>query len=135
VHGYDACSAKWRDDPVRAAIEKKGQRDAAAKRQADASAHMAQLLKKKLEGREFVTEEAMEDDEANYRRGLELQRKRLMEEGGSESDSESSVFDPFANKCCAARAASAMLHRSRAAPARQAAEAGREEAAEGAGAA
>ena len=32
VHGMDSLSAKWRDDPVRAALEKKKNREAAADR-------------------------------------------------------------------------------------------------------
>ena len=38
VHSMDAMSAKWRDDPVRAALEKKQNREAAADRLAAANA-------------------------------------------------------------------------------------------------
>jgi hypothetical protein len=48
VHGMDALSAKWRDDPVRAALEKKQNREAAADRQAKANAMASELLKKRL---------------------------------------------------------------------------------------
>ena len=48
VHGMDAMSAKWRDDPVRAALEKKKNREAAADRMAKANEMAGELLKKRL---------------------------------------------------------------------------------------
>lgn len=109
VHSMDACSGKWRDDPVRAAIEKKQNRENAASRQAASAAHVAALLKAKMEGLEgrskstglssIEPEPSAIGSDADYRKQLDAQRKRLMDGAGSESDSsESSVFDPWANK-------------------------------------
>ena len=127
VHNFDACSKLWRDDPVRAALEKKQRAEASAQQRAESSAKMAALLQRKL-NEKAGTDLGMGgpsgsevDDEANYRRVrafpsrgarrrtislwrafqvLELQRKRLLDGHSSDSDSsESSVFDPFANKC------------------------------------
>eukprot|EP00965_Chrysotila_dentata_P000733 23031-Pleurochrysis_carterae.AAC.2 len=48
-HAYDACSAKYRDDPVRAAIERRANAEMAQKRQAEAAARASQILKSRLE--------------------------------------------------------------------------------------
>lgn len=111
VHGMDALSKKWRDDPVRAALEKKSSRDAAAERIAQANAIAGDILKKRLESqgsshagsssRRFDEEEgaAAGMSDADYRLALERQRKKLMD--GDQSDSSSSnisVFDPFQSK-------------------------------------
>ena len=104
VHGMDAMSKTWRDDPVRAAIEKKQNREAAAERMAKANAMASELLQKKLaagsSSRLEPDEEATAMNDADYRKLLERQRKKLMD--GNDSDSSSSnisVFDPFQSKC------------------------------------
>ena len=71
VHGMDALSAKWRDDPVRAALEKKKNREAAADRMAQANAMASEILKKKLAS--TTSSRAMDDEgsssmnDADYR--------------------------------------------------------------------
>jgi len=102
----DAMSSKWRDDPVRAALEKKKNREAAAERQAKAGAMASEILKKRLEAnskreREEEAEEAAAggSGDADYRLLLERQRKKLMEDNDSDSSSSNiSVFDPFQSK-------------------------------------
>jgi hypothetical protein len=48
VHSMDAMSSKWRDDPVRAALERKQNRAAAADRLAAANAMASEVLQKRL---------------------------------------------------------------------------------------
>ena len=107
VHGMDAMSKKWRDDPVRAALEKKQNREAAADRMAKANAMASEILQKRLAaaGASSSAMHAAEDEDgaamndADYRKLLERQRKKLMD--GNESDSSSSnisVFDPFQSR-------------------------------------
>mmetsp|Transcript_9537 Transcript_9537/g.20886 ORF Transcript_9537/g.20886 Transcript_9537/m.20886 type:complete len:180 (-) Transcript_9537:542-1081(-) len=100
-HAYDACSAKYRDDPVRAAIERRANAEMAQKRQAEAAARASQILKSRLEAGMQVKSASMaafeEDEDTRFRRELEEQRKRLMADYSSDSSS-SSVFDPFKNK-------------------------------------
>ena len=48
VHGMDALHSVYRDDPVRAALEKKKNREAAADRMAQNNAMASELLKKRL---------------------------------------------------------------------------------------
>ena len=74
VHNFDACSKLWRDDPVRAALEKKQRAEASAQQRAESSAKMAALLQRKL-NEKAGTDLGMGgpsgsevDDEANYRR-------------------------------------------------------------------
>ena len=110
VHGMDALSKKWRDDPVRAALEKKSSRDAAAERIAQANAIAGDILKKRLESQEsshagsssrrFDEEEgaAAGMSDADYRLALERQRKKLMDGDQSDRQSNISVFDPFQSK-------------------------------------
>ena len=111
VHGFDAMSKKWRDDPVRAALEKKQNREAAAERMAKANAMASEILQKRLAaaggGASSSSMQAIDDgddgtamNDADYRKLLERQRKKLMD--GNESDSSSSnisVFDPFQSRC------------------------------------
>ena len=118
VHSMDAISSKWRDDPVRAALEKKKNREAAADRLVQANAIASELLKKRLAASSASNafdaadeQEGAAMTDADYRKLLERQRKKLMD--GDDSDSSSSnisVFDPFQSKCAAAAAAS---HRTR----------------------
>ena len=63
VHNMDAMSAKWRDDPVRAALEKKKNREAAADRMAAANVMASEILKKKLE-KATSSSLALADEEA-----------------------------------------------------------------------
>lgn len=101
VHNMDAMSSKWRDDPVRAALDKKKNREAAAERMAKANALASEILKKRMEAGSKVQHEGEEESggDADYRLLLERQRNRLME--GNDSDSSSSnlsVFDPFQSR-------------------------------------
>jgi hypothetical protein len=107
VHGMDAMSKKWRDDPVRAALEKKQNREAAADRMAKANAMASEILQKRLAaaGASSSSMQAAEEEDsaamndADYRKLLERQRNKLMD--GNDSDSSSSnisVFDPFQSR-------------------------------------
>jgi len=114
VVGYksDACSEKWRDDPVRAALEKRKNRENAADRMAQANAMASEILQKKLASQASKSAAgasslgALEDEDgagtsndADYRLLLERQRKKLMDGGDSDSSSSNiSVFDPFMSK-------------------------------------
>ena len=96
VHGMDAMSKKWRDDPVRAALEKKQNREAAADRMAKANAMASEILQKRLAaaGASSSSMQAAEEEDsaamndADYRKLLERQRNKLMD--GNDSDSSSS---------------------------------------------
>ena len=48
VHSMDSLSAKWRDDPVRAALEKKKSREGQAAAREEAGRRATQLLERKL---------------------------------------------------------------------------------------
>ena len=109
VHNMDAMSSKWRDDPVRAALERKQNREAAAGRMAQANAMAAEILQKRLQaaggagssGRsrlEDVDDDPRQMNDADYKQLLERQRKRLMEDDESSSSSNISVFDPFQSR-------------------------------------
>ena len=100
VHSMDALSAKWRDDPVRAALEKKQGREAKAENRRVANEKAAEILKSQLEQANSsknrrALDDAGEDEDENYKKLLEKQRKRLME-GASDSDSGSSNISVFA---------------------------------------
>ena len=104
VHGMDALSKSWRDDPVRAALEKKKNREMAAAVREDGARRANELLKRKLatagrtlDALDNEVDGAVEDDAA-YKRELEKQRKRLMDEGAESDSSGSSVFDPFLSR-------------------------------------
>ena len=112
VHGMDALSSRWRDDPVRAALEKRKNRENAADRMAQANAMASEILQKKLASQASKSAagasslSALEDEDgagtsndADYRLLLERQRKKLMDGGDSDSSSSNiSVFDPFMSK-------------------------------------
>ena len=102
VVGYksDACSEKWRDDPVRAALDKKAAKEAALAQKAAAAQQMRALLKERLE--KGAASSAMAgadgpggDAEAVYKREMERQRQKMMDEGSVSDSSESSVYDPL----------------------------------------
>lgn len=108
----DALSSRWRDDPVRAALEKRKNRENAADRMAQANAMASEILQKKLASQASKSAagasslSALEDEDgagtsndADYRLLLERQRKKLMDGGDSDSSSSNiSVFDPFMSK-------------------------------------
>ena len=88
VVGYksDACSEKWRDDPVRAALDKKAAKEAALAQKAAAAQQMRALLKERLEKGAASSAMAGADDpggdaEAVYKREMERQRQKMMDEG------------------------------------------------------
>merc|ERR1712216_626744 len=98
----DHFSQRWKNDPVRALIEKKEAKEQAVAMKAEATKQLSELLKKKLDKKSVADQiespREPTQDEA-YKRQLDKQRKRLMEGGDSDSDSSaSSVFDPFASK-------------------------------------
>jgi len=102
VVGYksDACSEKWRDDPVRAALDKKAAKEAALAQKAAAAQQMRALLKERLEKGAASSAMAGADDpggdaEAVYKREMERQRQKMMDEGSVSDSSESSVYDPL----------------------------------------
>merc|ERR1740139_579438 len=74
----------------------------AEKNRAEAATQVNELLKRKLEAAKFEAYPAPQTaasaaDDATYRAKLEKQRRKLMD-GGSDSDSSVSVFDPFMSK-------------------------------------
>ena len=96
VHSMDAMSKKWRDDPVRAALEKKQNREAAADRLVQANAMAAEILQKRLQAAGGASSSArsrfaeLEEDEdptrmndSDYRQLLDRQRKKLMDDDSS----------------------------------------------------
>ena len=109
VHKMDSMSGKWRDDPVRAVLEKKQNREAAAGRLAQANAMASELLQKRLTAAGASSsarsrfDDADEDpthmNDADYRQLLDRQRQKLMEDDASSSSSNISVYDPFMSKC------------------------------------
>lgn len=108
VHKMDSMSSKYRDDPVRAVLEKKQNREAAADRLAQANAMAAEILQKRLNASASTsaTNRARLDDEddstrmsdADYRQLLERQREKLMGDDDSSSSSNISVYDPFMSR-------------------------------------
>ena len=102
THPMDAMCRAFPADPQRAVLEKNKNREMAEKNRAAAAAQMNEILKKKLEGAKYDaypeagTSGAAASDAA-YKAKLEKQRRKLME-GGSDSDSSVSVFDPFMSK-------------------------------------
>ena len=110
VHKMDQMSAKWRDDPVRAALEKKQNREAAADRLAQANAMASEILQKRLQAagagssslsarlEQAEEGDARRMDDADYRQLLERQRRKLMDDDSSSSSSNISVFDPFQSR-------------------------------------
>ena len=117
----DAMSAKWRDDPVRAALEKKQNREAAADRLAQANAMASEILQRRLQAagagnsssvrarlEEAEEGDARRMDDADYRQLLERQRRKLMDDDSSSSPSNISVFDPFMSRRDAHRPRSAL---------------------------
>lgn len=108
VHNMDAFSARWKHDPVRAALEKKANREAAADRMAKVNALAGEILQKKIADASSSSKSALEAAEeeggagmsdADYRKLLERQRDKLMGDGHSDSSSSNiSVFDPFQSK-------------------------------------
>ena len=103
-----ACARHTRDDdPVRAALDKKQNREAAAERLAQTNAMAAEILQKRLKaagGAASSSRLGDDDDDPtrmtndDYRAVLERQRKRLMDDDESSSSSNISVFDPFMSK-------------------------------------
>ena len=98
----DACSRMYPGDPQRSVLEKQKNKAMAEKNRADAAAQVNELLKKKLEAAKYEAYPAPQtaasaDDDAKYKAKLDRQRRKLME-GGSDSDSSVSVFDPFMSK-------------------------------------
>ena len=79
VHGMDAMCARYRDDPVRAALEKKKNREMSAMVREDGARRANELLKTKLEaaGKSFDgmdnSVEGALDDDAAYKRELDKQ--------------------------------------------------------------
>ena len=70
VHSMDSLSSKWRDDPVRAALEKKKNREAAADRMAKANEIASELLRKRLESgakADMVEDEDGVQGDADYK--------------------------------------------------------------------
>ena len=98
----DALCKMYPGDPQRAVLEKKRNRDLAEQNRAAAAVKVNELLKKKLEAAKFDAypepqSQGAVEDEGKYKARLEKQRRKLME-GGSDSDSSVSVFDPFMSK-------------------------------------
>lgn len=87
----DGLSKRWRDDPVRATLERKANREAQAANRKDASEKMRELLTARLAAgaKAAASSMSMEDggtgEEEEYKRALEKQRNRLMEEVSSAS--------------------------------------------------
>ena len=102
THPMDACSRMYPGDPQRSVLEKQKNKAMAEKNRAEAAAQVNELLKKKLEAAKYEAYPAPQtaasaDDDAKYKAKLDRQRRKLME-GGSDSDSSVSVFDPFMSK-------------------------------------
>jgi len=102
THPMDAMCRQYPADPQRAVLEKKKNQEMAAKNRAEAATQVNALLKKKLELAKFEAYPEPQTagssaDDAVYKAKLEKQRRKLME-GGSDSDSSVSVFDPFMSK-------------------------------------
>jgi len=102
THPMDAMCRAFPADPQRAILEKNKNRELAEKNRGEAAKQVNELLKKKLENAKFEafpepnTAGATARD-ASYKAQLEKQRRKLMD-GGSDSDSSVSVFDPFMSK-------------------------------------
>ena len=102
THPMDAMCRAFPADPQRAVLEKKKNQAMAEKNRAEAASQVNELLKKKLEAARFEAYPAPQTaasaaDDATYKAKLDRQRRKLME-GGSDSDSSVSVFDPFMSK-------------------------------------
>jgi len=102
THPMDAMCRAFPADPQRAVLEKKKNQAMAEKNRAEAATQVNELLKRKLEAAKFEAYPAPQTaasaaDDATYRAKLEKQRRKLMD-GGSDSDSSVSVFDPFMSK-------------------------------------
>ena len=102
THPMDAMCRAFPADPQRAILEKNKNKAMAEKNRAEAAAQVNELLKKKLEAAKYEAYPAPQtaasaNDDAKYKAKLDRQRRKLME-GGSDSDSSVSVFDPFMSK-------------------------------------
>lgn len=102
THPMDAMCKEYPADPQRAILLKNKNRELAEKSRAEAAAQVNSLLKKKLDAARFdaypeASTSAASASDAEYKAKLEKQRRKLME-GGSDSDSSLSVFDPNMGK-------------------------------------
>eukprot|EP00964_Phaeocystis_antarctica_P035922 scaffold20530_cov68-Phaeocystis_antarctica.AAC.10 len=102
THPMDSMCRAFPGDPQRAILEKNKNKAMAEKNRAEAAAQVNELLKKKLELAKFEAYPAPQTaasaaDDVKYKAKLDRQRRKLME-GGSDSDSSVSVFDPFMSK-------------------------------------
>ena len=102
THPMDAMCKEYPADPQRAILLKNKNRELAEKNRAEAAAMVNSLLKKKLDAARFeaypeASTAAASVSDAEYKAKLEKQRRRLME-GGSDSDSSLSVYDPNMGK-------------------------------------